>query len=61
MNEPVVSTPQAGSDDGVLALMKRFNLPMTREQYIELAYMGEVPEQIGAEEEAGLPEQFQLK
>jgi len=40
--------------------MKRFNLPMTREQYIELAFLGEAPE-LGAEEEAGLPEQFQLK
>lgn len=61
MDEQAALTPQAGSDDGVLALMKRFNMPMTREQYLELAYMGEVPEEIGAEEEAGLPEQFQLK
>lgn len=60
MNEQVELIPQAGSDDGVLALMKRFNLPMTREQYIELAFLGETPE-LGAEEEAGLPEQFQLK
>jgi hypothetical protein len=60
MNEQAELTPQAGSDDGVLALMKRFNLPMTREQYIELAFLGETPE-LGAEEEAGLPEQFQLK
>lgn len=60
MNEQAVSTPQLGNNDGVLALMERFNLPMTREQYLELAYMGEVPE-LGAEEEAALPEQFQLK
>lgn len=60
MNEQAVSTPQLGSDDGVLALMKRFNLPMTRDQYLELAFMGDVPE-LDAEQEAGIPEQFQLK
>lgn len=60
MKEQVELTPQAGSNDGVLALMKRFNLPMTREQYIELAFLGDKPK-LGAEEEAGLPEQFQLK
>jgi len=60
MKEQVELTPQAGNDDGVLALMKRFNLPLTRQQYIELAFLGDKPK-LGAEEEAGLPEQFQLK
>jgi hypothetical protein len=60
MKEQVELTPLAGSEDGVLALMKRFNLPMTREQYLELAFMGDVPE-LGAEEEVGIPEQFQIK
>jgi hypothetical protein len=38
--------------------MKKFNLPMTREQYVELAYFGEEPEIFGAELEEALPEQF---
>lgn len=59
MKQPVASTPQPGSsDDGVIALMKKFNLPQTREQYIELAYLGEEPEIFGAELEEALPEQF---
>jgi hypothetical protein len=61
MNEQTELTPQAGNDDGVLALMQRFNLPMTREQYLELAFMGDVPTELGAEEEAGIPEQFRIK
>lgn len=59
MKQPAASTPQPGSsEDGVIALMKKFNLPMTREQYVELAYLGEEPEIFGAELEEALPEQF---
>tara|TARA_R110000822_G_scaffold89623_3_gene207439 strand:+ start:575 stop:700 length:126 start_codon:yes stop_codon:yes gene_type:complete len=41
--------------------MKRLNLPLTRDQYLELAFLGEIPDELGAEEEADLPEQFQTK
>jgi hypothetical protein len=41
--------------------MRKFNLPMTREQYIELAYFGEAPEIFGSELEEELPEQFRKK
>jgi len=58
MNEQAVSTPQLGNDDSVLAMMKAFNLPMTRESYLELAYMGDIPPEISSEVEAGMPEQF---
>lgn len=59
MKEQAALDPQAGnSSDGVLAVMRKFNLPMTREQYIELAYFGEEPEGFGAELEEALPEQF---
>jgi len=60
MNEQAELTPQLGSDDSVVALMKKFGLPMTRDQYLELAFMGETVE-LGAEEEVGIPEQFQEK
>tara|TARA_R100000697_G_scaffold36340_1_gene48203 strand:+ start:1368 stop:1490 length:123 start_codon:yes stop_codon:yes gene_type:complete len=40
--------------------MKRFNLPLTRQQYIELAFLGDKPK-LGAEEEVGFPEQFKFK
>jgi|OM-RGC.v1.036536900 hypothetical protein len=60
MNEQAELTPQLGNDDSVVALMKKFGLPMTRDQYLELAFMGEAVE-LGAEEEVGIPEQFQEK
>ena len=47
--------------DIVLDKMKESKIPMTRENYLQLAYFGNPPEQLDAEEEAQLPEQFQLK
>jgi hypothetical protein len=40
--------------------MKRLSLPMTREQYLELAYMGQdIPDPLPIELELNLPPQFQ--
>ena len=47
-------------DDPVVALMKELGTPMTRENYLELAYLKKNPV-LSAEEEAELPEQFQLR
>ena len=41
--------------DGLLKLMRRFNIPITRESYLNLAYMGEPPTELSAEEEQNLP------
>jgi|TARA_R110002049_G_scaffold164902_1_gene330920 hypothetical protein len=38
--------------------MEAFEMPMTRETYLELAFMGEAPDELSAEQEADLPEQF---
>ena len=46
--------------DYVLDFMKRHDVPLTRENYLQIAYMGDPPE-LDAEAEADLPEQFQLK
>jgi hypothetical protein len=46
-------TPE--SEDGLLALMRHYGIPITRESYLELAYMGEPPEELSAEEEMNLP------
>jgi hypothetical protein len=46
--------------DVVLEKMKALGLPMTRENYLYLAYLGNPPDELGPEEEAELPEQFQL-
>lgn len=61
MREQVESRPQPGND-GVLKLMKRLNLPMTRDQYLELAYLGrDIPSPFPIELELSLPQQFQKK
>lgn len=45
-------------EDAVLEFMKQNGIPMTREDYLEIAYMGNPPAELDAEEEAQLPEQF---
>ena len=32
-----------GEEDGVLKLMRRYGIPITRQNYLDFAYMGEVP------------------
>jgi hypothetical protein len=43
------------TDDMVLAWMKERGVPLTRENYLYLSYMGDVPEEIGGEIEASIP------
>lgn len=44
--------------DAVVEYMKQKNIPLTRDRYLNLAYMGEVPEPLSAEEEAQIPEEI---
>jgi hypothetical protein len=48
-------------DSPLLAAMRKYKIPMTREEYLKLNYLGHVPDEIGPEEEADMPEQFQLR
>jgi len=43
------------TEDIVLNLMKQRGVPLTRENYLHIAYMGDVPEEIGGEIEASIP------
>lgn len=43
----------------VLDYMKKHNIPLTRENYLIVAYLGNPPEHLGAEEEAEIPEEIQ--
>ena len=47
--------PRGYENDGLLKLMRRFNIPITRESYLNLAFMGEPPAELSAEEEQNLP------
>ena len=44
---------------GLMRLMKKYDIPLTRENYLKLAYLGEVPEQLSAKQEADLPVELQ--
>lgn len=45
--------------DHVLEYMKKHGVPLTRDNYLAVAYMGNPPEELDAEEEAALPAQIQ--
>jgi hypothetical protein len=47
--------------DAILDLMKRHNIPLTRENYLDIAYFGNPPEELDAEAEAELPLEFRKK
>ncbi len=44
----------------ILALMRHYDVPETREEFLKLFYLGDIPEEIPAEEECEFPIQFQL-
>ena len=42
----------------VLDYMKKHKIPLTRENYLKIAYLGDPPEELGAEEEAEIPDEI---
>jgi len=60
-NKLAASTNQLGKTDPVVQLMEKYDIEMTRENYIYYAFMGDVPKELGAEIEDELPEQFRLE
>jgi hypothetical protein len=47
--------------DGTLALLKEIGLPLTRENYLMLAFAGKPPQEpLDGEIEAELPKEFQM-
>ena len=54
----VKKQPSHNEPDFVLDLLKKFGLPLTRENYLGLAYPEGLPEGWGAEGETGLPEEI---
>jgi hypothetical protein len=47
--------------DAILDMMRRNGVPESRENYLALAYMGNPPAKLSAEEEFQLPNQFRKK
>ena len=63
VNDAFGEDPEEGEgaeDSNLLAVMKYYKSPLTREEFLSLHFMGEIPELIDSEEEKGFPEQFQL-
>jgi len=54
----VKKQPSQIEQDHVLDLLRHFNMPVTRENYLDLAYPEGLPEDWGAEGEAGLPKEI---
>ena len=42
-------------------LLRMAGKPLTRQNYLNLAYLGEPPEELSAEEEAELPEKYRQR
>lgn len=59
--EQGTSTNQLGNSDPVIQLMQKYDIEMTRDNYLYYAFMGDVPEEIGAEIEDEIPPQFQIQ
>tara|TARA_R110000803_G_C11954883_1_gene318091 strand:- start:65 stop:238 length:174 start_codon:yes stop_codon:yes gene_type:complete len=53
------SPPQAGKDE-IAEMMEKAGLPMDRETYLKIAFFGEAPEELSAEQEADIPEMFKV-
>jgi hypothetical protein len=41
--------------DAVIDFMKSRNIPLTRDNYLDFAYLGNPPEELDAEEESQIP------
>jgi hypothetical protein len=42
----------------ILQRMKEYNVPLTRQNYLDMAYMGNPPDEIGGEIEASIPKEI---
>jgi hypothetical protein len=51
---------QHRTNDPVVEWLKKKNIPLTRRNYLNVAYLGDPPAELSAEEEAELPEEIQL-
>jgi hypothetical protein len=47
-------------DSPVLAVLKNYGSPETRDEFLSLFYIGDVPDVIPPEDECEFPEKFQL-
>jgi hypothetical protein len=46
------------TNNAVVDYLKAHGTPVTRENYLNLAYLGDPPKELSAEEEAAIPEEL---
>ena len=47
------------ANNPLVRLMQRYGIPVTREAYLDLAFLGQAPQPLGSEQEADLPVELQ--
>ena len=55
-----VSAGRNINDDGTVQLLKKYGIPVTRENYLRLAFAGNPPDELDGEIEAELPRFLQI-
>lgn len=54
----IPTNPPDDTEDHVLSLMRKNRIPLTRKNYLEIAFGGEGPDNLHPEHEAMLPDIF---
>lgn len=60
MRKPMSRDTMANQNSPTLALLRESGEPVTREEFLSLYFLGDVPDTIDPETEAEFPEQFRL-
>lgn len=55
---PKTESTEPEESDEILDWMRENNLPLTRQEYLNVRFMGEVPKELSAEQELDMPVQF---
>jgi hypothetical protein len=59
MRKPMNKDEMANQESPALAWLEESGEPVTRDEFLNLYFCGDVPKEIDPEDEAGFPEQFQ--
>jgi hypothetical protein len=52
---------EKGYSEGLVGLMHRLKIPVSRESYLDLAHLGSPPKELSQEQEQDLPRHLQKK
>jgi hypothetical protein len=58
-NDTTFDDEQLAQPDGTIRLLEEYGIPVTRENYLNLAFAGNPPQELDAEVEAEIPDTFE--